>query len=101
MKLSVIIAYLNAASTIGSTLDALVEQPWPSDWEVIIADNGSTDSLRSIIAPYTTKIPFLKIIDASAKRGPSYARNAAIIASTSDRCCEVLPARRGLGRSSA
>ena len=85
MKFSVIIPYLNAAGTVGSTLDAMAEQSWPSDWEVIIADNGSTDSLGSIVAPYKSKIPSLKIIDASAKRGSAYARNVAIGASTGDR----------------
>lgn len=85
MKFSVIIPYLNAAGTVGSTLDALVGQSWPSDWEVIIADNGSTDSPESVVAPYKSKIPSLKIIDASAKRGPAYARNVAIRASTGDR----------------
>jgi glycosyltransferase involved in cell wall biosynthesis len=85
MKLSVIIPYLNAASTVGSTLDALVQQSWPSDWEVIIADNGSTDSPGPIVARYKTKIPLLKVIDASAKRGAAYARNVAVRASTGDR----------------
>ncbi len=85
MKVSVIIPYLNAAGTVGCTFDALVAQSWPSEWEVIIADNGSTDALGSIVAPYKTQIPLLKIIDASAKRGAAYARNVAARASTGDR----------------
>ena len=85
MKVSVIIPYLNAAGTVGSTLNALVEQSWPSDWEVIIADNGSTDALGPIVARYKTQIPSLKVIDASAKRGAAYARNVAVRASTGDR----------------
>lgn len=85
MKVSVIIPYLNAAGTVGSTLDALVEQSWPSEWEVIIADNGSTDALGPIVARYKTQIPSLKVIDASAKRGAAYARNVAVRASTGDR----------------
>ncbi len=85
MKVSVIIPYMNAAGTVGCTLDALVEQSWPSEWEVIIADNGSTDALGPIVAPYKTKIPSLKVIDASAKRGAAYARNVAVRASTGDR----------------
>lgn len=85
MKVSVIIPYLNAAGTVGSTLDALVAQSWPSDWEVIIANNGSTDALGPIVARYKTQIPSLKVIDASAKRGAAYARNVAVRASTGDR----------------
>jgi glycosyltransferase involved in cell wall biosynthesis len=85
MKISVIIPYLNAARTIGPTLDALVEQSWPSDWEVIIADNGSTDSPEPVVALYKAKIPSLKVVDASATRGAAYARNVAVRASTGDR----------------
>ncbi|MBF2059991.1 glycosyltransferase family 2 protein, partial [Fischerella thermalis] len=43
MKVSVIIPCLNAAETIGVQLEALANQQWSQPWEVIIADNGSTD----------------------------------------------------------
>jgi glycosyltransferase involved in cell wall biosynthesis len=78
MKFSVIIPCLNAAGTVGDTLNALIEQAWPADWEVIIADNSSTDALRPVVASFKTKIPSLKIIDAFAKRGAAYARNVAV-----------------------
>ena len=84
MKLSVIMPYRNAAGTIVSTLDALVAQSWPADWELIIADNGSTDAPGSIVEPFRTKIPSLRIIDASGTRGAAYARNLAVRASTGD-----------------
>jgi glycosyltransferase involved in cell wall biosynthesis len=84
MKFSVIMPYLNAAGTVGSTLDALVAQSWPADWELIISDNGSTDAPGPIVEPYKTKIPSLKIIDASGKRGAAFARNLAVRASTGD-----------------
>ena len=85
MKFSVIIPYLNAADTIRSTLDALLDQSWPSDWEVIIANNGSTDALEPIVASYSSTLPSVKILDASAKRGAAYARNVAVAASSGDR----------------
>lgn len=84
MKFSVIIPCLNAADTVGETLTALTRQSWPVPWEVIIADNGSTDALRSVVAPYKSKIPSLKVIDASARRGAAYARNVAINAASGE-----------------
>lgn len=84
MKISVIIPCLNAADTIGETLDALVGQVWPTEWEVIIADNGSTDALGSVVEPFKTRIPSLKVVDASAKRGAAYARNLAVNAASGE-----------------
>lgn len=83
-RISVIIPCLNVASTVGETLDALVEQAWTADWEVILADNGSTDALASAVVPFKTKIPSLKIVDASAKCGAAYARNVGVHASTGE-----------------
>jgi glycosyltransferase involved in cell wall biosynthesis len=83
-KISVIIPCLNAAATIGETLTALVEQAWTADWEVIIADNGSTDALGSIVTPFKTKVPSIKIIDASAKCGAAYARNVGVHAASGE-----------------
>lgn len=84
MKLSVIIPYLNAAGTIPATLDSLIAQSWPVDWELIVADNGSRQKPETILDSYQTKLPSLKIIDASAKSGAAYARNLAVKASTGD-----------------
>jgi glycosyltransferase involved in cell wall biosynthesis len=83
-RFSVVIPYLNAAATIGETLNALAEQAWTADWEVIIADNGSTDALESAVAPFKTKIPSLKIVDATAKCGAAYARNVGVHAASGE-----------------
>jgi glycosyltransferase involved in cell wall biosynthesis len=84
MKLSIIIACRNAALTLGETLQALAEQAWPADWEVIVADNGSTDELGQVIARHKQRIPALRLVDASARRGASYARNVAVHAATGE-----------------
>ncbi|HET9225168.1 MAG TPA: glycosyltransferase, partial [Thermoanaerobaculia bacterium] len=42
-KLSVVIPCLNAEATLGDQLEALAGQGWSGEWEVIVADNGSTD----------------------------------------------------------
>jgi len=77
MKLSVIIPCLNAAETIGYQLEALANQRWSEPWEVIVADNGSRDDTISVARAYAGKVPGLKIIDASERRGAPYAMNLA------------------------
>ena len=84
MKVSVVIPCLNVADTIGETLNALTDQRWPVDWEVVVADNGSTDALKSAVARYRTKIPALRVINACTKPGASYARNVAVKAAHGD-----------------
>ncbi|MGC3976719.1 MAG: glycosyltransferase family A protein [Nitrospira sp.] len=78
MKLSVVIPCCNAADTIGDTLQALAEQCWPGDWEVIVIDNGSTDGLEPALARYRSLIPALRYIKASVRRSPAYARNVGV-----------------------
>ena len=75
MKLSVIIACLNGADTIATQLDALAQQQWSEPWELIIADNGSTDNTLAIVGRYQERIPHLHVVDASARRGQPYALN--------------------------
>ena len=84
MKLSIVIPCRNAAHTIGETLQALAEQSRPVDWEVIVADNGSTDGLAPVIERYKPWIPSLQCIDASARPGASYARNMGVKAASGE-----------------
>lgn len=75
MKLSVIIPCLNAAKTIGVQLDALRRQEWDEPWEVIIADNGSSDETLAVIKEQSGGLPSVQVIDASEYRGSAHARN--------------------------
>ena len=75
MKLSVIIPCFNAADTIGVQLEALANQQWSEPWEVIVSDNGSTDNSMEVVKQYEGRLPHLRIVDASGKRGRAYARN--------------------------
>lgn len=84
MKLSVVIPCFNAADTIAVQLEALANQYWSEAWEVIIANNGSTDETLAIVEQYKKKLPNLKIINTSAKRGSAYARNAGVLTAASD-----------------
>jgi glycosyltransferase involved in cell wall biosynthesis len=75
ITLSIIIPCYNGAKTIGAQLDALACQQWLGFWEVIVADNGSTDESLSIVERYKAKLPNLRVVDASARRGQPYALN--------------------------
>ena len=75
MKLSVIIPCFNSAKFLGQQLKALAQQEWSEPWEVILADNGSTDDSIAIARQYQHKFSHLRIVDASAIPGAAYARN--------------------------
>jgi glycosyltransferase involved in cell wall biosynthesis len=78
MKISVILPCYNAQDTIGVQLDALTRQKWKSPWEVIVANNMSTDASMQIVRRYINRLPNLKIIDADQSQGAAYALNAAV-----------------------
>ena len=84
MKLSVIIPCYNAAGTLSVQLDALANQSWDQPWEIILADNRSTDNSLEIAERYADKLPNLKIIEAREKQSASYAANAAVLAAEGD-----------------
>jgi GT2 family glycosyltransferase len=78
MELSVIIPCLNARNVIGPQLDAFAAERWDGEWELIVADNGSTDSSVEFIQSYSDRIPNLKIVDASDHKGQAHARNMGV-----------------------
>jgi cellulose synthase/poly-beta-1,6-N-acetylglucosamine synthase-like glycosyltransferase len=64
VKLSVILPCYNGAATIAVQLDALTRQHWPGSWEIIVVNNGSTDSSMEIVDRYRARLPPLAIIEA-------------------------------------
>jgi glycosyltransferase involved in cell wall biosynthesis len=85
MKLSVIIPCLNAEATLAVQLEALAGQKWSELWELIIADNGSTDRSVEIARTFKDRFSSFRIIDASERKKASYPRNAAARAAISDK----------------
>ncbi len=71
---SIIIPVYNRQDYIAEQLNAISPQIDPPAFEVLICDNGSTDETIKIAENYAADFP-IKIIDASQKRGASYARN--------------------------
>ena len=84
LRLSVVMPCLNAAATIGVQLEALAAQSWAGEWEVVVADNGSTDGSREIVESYRGRLPGLQLVDASDRRGQAHARNAGAAAAGGD-----------------
>lgn len=84
MQLSVIIPCYNAASTIAAQLEALAGQSWRGTWEVIVADNRSTDESMAIVNGYRPRLPNLRIVDASERQGQPFALNAGAAAATGE-----------------
>jgi glycosyltransferase involved in cell wall biosynthesis len=75
MSVSVIIPCYNAADTISDQLEALAQQHWIEPWEVVVADNGSTDRSVAAVERYRDVLPDLHIVDASKRPGAAHARN--------------------------
>lgn len=82
MRISVVIACYNAQDTLGAQLEALAQQTYPDGFEVLLADNGSTDASVAIAESYLPRLPGLRVVDASQRRGPAHARNVAARAAT-------------------
>jgi glycosyltransferase involved in cell wall biosynthesis len=78
MKLSVVLAVYNAEDTLGEQLAALARQNWDEPWELIVVNNASKDQSKTIAESFYSKIPNLKIIDASQRKGAAYARNQGV-----------------------
>lgn len=74
-RLSVVVPCRDAAATLGGQLAALAAQRWDGEWEVIVADNGSTDGSQAIAEGLRDRLPRLRVLDAAERRGPAHARN--------------------------
>lgn len=71
--LSIIIPALNEEKHIGNLLDDILINTF-KDWEIIVADNGSSDKTVSLVQNYHVKFPNINIFSID-KKGPSIARN--------------------------
>jgi glycosyltransferase involved in cell wall biosynthesis len=93
---SIIIPVRNGAGTISDTLAALRSQVGtPSNTEVIVVDNGSTDDTTQIVRRFDVTLL------SERKPGPSAARNRGLTYATGDiiACvdADTIPSRRWLG----
>lgn len=83
--MSVVIPVRNAAKTLAEQLDALLTAEKPvGEFEVIVADNGSTDDTAAIAAGFASRIS-VRVIDAGGAPGSNYARNCGVRAARHER----------------
>ncbi len=82
MDVSVIIPARNAAHWIGEQLDALSRQTFEGEWEIIVADNGSTDGTTAVVRSWTDRLPNLRVVRADEIRGANHARNRGVASAT-------------------
>jgi GT2 family glycosyltransferase len=80
----VIIPTFNGGPWILEQLAALSKQTYAGEWELIIADNGSTDDTPALAASVKHRFPAFRLLDASGVRGQSHARNHAAREGTGD-----------------
>ncbi len=83
MKLSVVMPAFNEAAFIRGQLGALAGQAYTGEWELVVADNGSTDGTRDIVEEWSGRLP-VRLVDAAARRGCGPARNLGIAAADGD-----------------
>jgi len=90
IRISVVIPARNAANELEAQLGALAAQGVPVPWEVVVADNGSTDGTRELAARWGDRLP-LRVIDASAQAGVNHARNCGVHATSGELvlCCDA------------
>jgi len=82
--ISVIVPALNAAECLAGQLEALSFQDYEGRWEVVVADNGSTDATVEVAQQWAERLPALWIADASHGRGVAFARNIGVEAAGGD-----------------
>lgn len=84
MTLSVLCPIYNEEKYISQFLDSLLQQDYPKDdLEILLIDGMSKDKTREIVADYTTKYSFIRIIDNPDKIVPC-AMNRGIAAAKGD-----------------
>ncbi|MGD0671127.1 MAG: glycosyltransferase family A protein [Candidatus Binatus sp.] len=80
MKVSVVIPTYNNEGTIAATVESALAQRFEAKFEVIVVNDGSTDSTRGILAKFGDRI---RVID-QKNSGVSAARNAGIRAASGE-----------------
>jgi glycosyltransferase involved in cell wall biosynthesis len=81
---SVVVPSYDAGPELRDQLAALEGQDYEADFEVIVADNGSSDPRRGAARTWADPRTTVRFIDARARRGPGAARNAGVRSARGD-----------------
>ena len=82
--ISVVVPVLDGLRWLEEQLAALCAQDCAEPWEIVVADNGSTDGTLEVLRSWSDRCAQLRVVDASATAGPAAARNAGVRASTGE-----------------
>ena len=75
---------LNGEPHLREQFEALAAQTYTGAWEVVVADNGSTDRSRHVAREFAGRLPALTVADAGGRRGLNHARNTGAAAARGD-----------------
>ena len=84
VMISAIVPVLNGMPWLEDQLRALAAQQCDDEWEVVVADNGSTDASPLVARQWADRDHRIRWIDASSVPGASAARNAGVRAARGD-----------------
>ncbi|HXH36680.1 MAG TPA: glycosyltransferase [Plantibacter sp.] len=82
--ISVVIPCRNGAPALGAQLDALMAQQTSSPFEIVVADNRSTDGTVALVGAYSARDHRVRLVDASQVAGINHGRNTGVRASRGD-----------------
>jgi glycosyltransferase involved in cell wall biosynthesis len=76
--ISVIVPVRNGMPWLDAQLRALTEQECPLPWEVVVADNASTDDSKIVVQEWAKRSHLVRLVDASSVHGPGATRNVGV-----------------------
>jgi biofilm PGA synthesis N-glycosyltransferase PgaC len=76
-RIALIVAAYNEEQSIAETLDFALRTDYPGDFELVVADDGSSDRTREIVSEYATRDPRVRLVSAE-HGGKASALNAAL-----------------------
>jgi glycosyltransferase involved in cell wall biosynthesis len=75
VEISVVMPVRDAATHLEDQLQALSGQTFAGSWELIVADNEGAGTTADCVNRWRDRLPNMRLIDASARRGSYAARN--------------------------
>ena len=83
VDLSVVLCAHNEERHLPAQLKALLAQEWDGAWEIVVVDNGSTDRTPRLVRSAARRDPRIRLVQATARSGQSYAMNTGAESTTS------------------
>jgi glycosyltransferase involved in cell wall biosynthesis len=71
---SVVIPARNAAAVLPVQLEALAEQDYPGEWEVLVVDHRSSDGTAAAVEPFADRVP-VRVVRSDRRGAANTARN--------------------------